>query len=426
MSNASTAGLRLAPADRLKALAGSTAASGIVSAIGDFVSPADGWKLVGLVALISIVAVGVLWLCKTGPKWLESFFGPEKTLHWLSGKNRRWAIAMMMISSAVCCFTAWKSIANADEGGFLASNVPLVAELQDKMGIREVLARQGISWDSRIVRQAFNDDDVETLESFIKGGWNITGANCCVNDIAAAFEDKRWSRRLPLFEMLARNGVDFIADWVDDEGSVSFASPLKSAVTDGSAKAVQWVLDHGDRDSLPAYVGLVELYSRYGSCLDDRDLEDRLALVVAAGLPAKSNSEVYTALYAQWFSVKHALPPSAAEDAGNSAVLAACERNMSVVAPEDPKLLQESQVKGKTLAKAPQRNDLLSQKACLKRALMLEWYRDMAIPRNTPARDSETVPVDCRGEYAYEMVQAREVRAAIKRMDGYIAELEAL
>lgn len=416
----------LSPADRIKTLAGATVVSGIANAVGDFFSPVHGWLLVALGALFSLSAVWLLSRRNSGPKWLESFFGPDTSGHWLIGRNRRWAVIMMVVSSVICCFTVWKSLANADEGGFLASKIPLVAGLQDKIGIREGLARQGISWDGKFVRQAFDDGDVDTLESFINGGWNITGTNCCRYQIAKAFGDKSWSKRQPLFEMLARNGVNFLGDWIDDDGRASIASPLESSIEDGSPMAVEWVLAHGSEDSLPAYSQLAELYFRHGDCLDDPALEERLALAVEAGLPVRLDPKIYTQLYSRWFAIKHTLSPVDQDDARNDARLKACERQMFVVAPKESKEMHSLQMRAKVQAKAPERNVMLANKRCMESALMEEWYQDMPIPRNTPARDSETVPVNCKGEYAYEMVQAGALRAAIKRMDGYIAKLDAL
>ena len=426
MTEVSIAARRLPPADRVKTLAGATIVSGTANAVGDFFSPAYGWAFVALGAALSIAAVILLWRWDHGPEWLENFFGEDTSAHWLAGRNRRWAVTMMVISSFICLFTVWKSHVNAAQGGFLASKIPLVADIQDKIGIREGLANQGISWDSRIVLQAFKDDDVDTLESFIKGGWDITGNNCCSTQIAAAFRDKNWTKRKPLFEMLARNNVDFINDWVNDDEQALPVSPLESAIESGSSRSVEWILANGDHDSLPAYSRLTELYFLHGTCLEDAALEERLTLAVNAGLPVRVDDSVYTKLYSQWFAIRHSLPPMVEGDPSKAAKLNHCERHMRVLAPVDSERLQAAQAQAKARAKAPKRNSMLSERECLSSALMQEWYMDTPIPRDAPPKDSETVPVNCRGEYAYEMVQAGAVRAAIKRMDGYIAKLDAL
>lgn len=434
MGENSTAISNLPPAVRLAQIAGVSVVYGAANAIGDFFTPAYGLYFVIAAAVISFAAVGYLVREDSLHKWyrenigerLRKFIGPDLSEKWLDGKNRRWGIVLAVLSTITCAFTALKSHANESNGGLLASSFTSIANLQDKIGIREGMARQGLQWDGKTVREAFKNNDVEILESFLKGGWNIVGDVCCAADIASAFGDKSWSKRKPMFDMLARNKVDFISDWVNDDGQADSISPLESSIERGSVKSVTWVLAHGDLNNLKAYSHLREFYFRHGACLDDPALEERLKLAVDAGLPVNEDPDVYTHLYARWFAIKNGLNPWVLDDPANTARLAACWRHLAVVAPKNTAALKAAQAKAKIEAKSPKRNALVADKKCLEDALMEEWYDDMPIPRSKPPRDNEIVPVNCRGEYAYEMVLASGVRSAIKRTDGYIKELDEL
>ena len=184
-------------------LAAGAMPSTLLAAIGDFFSPKGGWILplaLGLVALATLCFMLLLGT-RAAAKISE---GDSDLEGWWDGPRWSqlgvWAIASFAISSL---FFGWWSHARAEVGGVLASNINIVSDAQQQLGlldriesntartagatetIRDTVKREtsddprkeinnrGQQWSERGFLEAIDRADLESIELYLKGRMSI-------------------------------------------------------------------------------------------------------------------------------------------------------------------------------------------------------------------------------------------------------------
>lgn len=257
--------------------------AGLVAGLGDFFSPMGAWAaplLAGAMALVVLVlfcayrglreAVLVKVLNRERAHlWAKPFF--QSPVFW----------SLLVFAGAGIVFGS-ASRERRDEGGWLASNLDVVSELQTMTGIAErslavqegtlagvkqlvdigqtgsasnprvTLANRGVAWNAFGLDQALVERDMETVALFLQGGMAIDSAvahpwklarffRTYSPEVAAVLVDQRV--RIPDAACLPDGTGDsgFLADWLTDDDRLALYAEIcdRPSVRDSLAQAAQ-------------------------------------------------------------------------------------------------------------------------------------------------------------------------------------------
>lgn len=253
-----------------------------VAAVGDFFSSVHGY-------LLPITAAAIALLIAV------YFFLQKSSAH--GSTESRWSrhgVHVFLVFSVVTAAIGAKSSVLSQQGGILGTTVPAVSNLQDSMGLlqksiqiqgetrdalkelsekvkketsnnpRKELANRGIEWTDHAMRQAMNKRDLETVNLFLDGGYDLHDARATMGNMGMHyFTGGNFEKYKPLLNLLNKRGYDFIGDYADliktarDDGTTEeiarYQAPLMAIVQSGKMAEAQWLISHGDPSRLTSY-----------------------------------------------------------------------------------------------------------------------------------------------------------------------------
>lgn len=182
--------------------------------VGDLFNPAGGWLFPGILGVFALILSVYLLASLTlnsdrvAETWWVRFTGEDMKWIWVAKSPfLAHGFHIVIVFGAVCLFLAQKSFAASGDGGILAKNIDAIAVAQKQLGItekilneqvkanktleridskadnfklensndpRKELANMGILWGPGPFGQAINDNDIKTVELFLKGGMRIS------------------------------------------------------------------------------------------------------------------------------------------------------------------------------------------------------------------------------------------------------------
>lgn len=188
--------------------------SGLLSLVGDFFSPKGGWIAVGalgVVALLLLIYLIVFLSVSDGngkQPWWHRLTSNDKDINWIWVPRSPFSshgIHVLALFVVICLFSAGKSLAAIDKGGYLGANLNAVASAQQQLGIskeilisvqktaaevaalnkkaenfkketsenpQKELANLGFKWSDEDLWQAVLREDATVVELFVKGGFS--------------------------------------------------------------------------------------------------------------------------------------------------------------------------------------------------------------------------------------------------------------
>lgn len=192
------------------------APAAIVAFTGDLFGPKGGWIVVGLIGFISLIAAAYfifsLANLKTGsvtPWWYKITNG-DKELNWIWNSQPVFlahGVHVAIVFGVICIFSAGKTYAAINSGGYLGKNIDAIAAAQKQLGISQaILAEQkktneqleslnekafnfkkessddprkeltnlGVPWNDTSFENALERQDITTVRLFIKANYRTT------------------------------------------------------------------------------------------------------------------------------------------------------------------------------------------------------------------------------------------------------------
>jgi|GEM_PF-2002301 len=212
----------------------------IVAFAGDVLGPKGGWIAVGLIGVVAIVLAAYLLFSLSNPAtegrapWWYKLTNGDKELNWIWGSQPAFfahGIHVVAFFGVLCLFSAGKTYAALDAGGYIGKNIDAVAAAQKQLGIsqamlteqkktneqlasidskatnfkkessddpRKELSNRGVAWENFRLTRAIASADLPTVELFLKGGMPIAtadavaafdGSNNAVRDLVVAYKN---------------------------------------------------------------------------------------------------------------------------------------------------------------------------------------------------------------------------------------------
>lgn len=212
----------------------------IVAFAGDILGPKGGWIAVGLIGFLAIALAAYLLFSLSNPTaegrtpWWYKLTNGDKELNWIWDSRPAFfahGVHVIAFFGVLCLFSAGKTYAALDAGGYIGKNIDAVAAAQKQLGIsqamlteqkktneqlssidakatnfkkessddpRKELSNRGVAWENFRLTRAITSADMQTVELFLKGGMPIStadavaafdGSNNAVRDLVVAYRD---------------------------------------------------------------------------------------------------------------------------------------------------------------------------------------------------------------------------------------------
>ncbi len=212
----------------------------IVAFSGDILGPKGGWIAVGLIGVFAIVLAAYLLFSLSNLRaegstpWWYKLTNGDSELNWIWGSQPAFfahGIHVVALFGGLCLFSAGKTYAALDAGGYIGKNIDAVAAAQKQLGIsqailseqkktneqlasidakatnfkkensddpRKELSNRGVAWEHFRLTRAIASSDLQTVELFLRGGMPIAtadavaafdGSNPAVRDLVVSHKD---------------------------------------------------------------------------------------------------------------------------------------------------------------------------------------------------------------------------------------------
>jgi hypothetical protein len=186
-----------------------------ISTIGDIFGPKGGWLFVGVLGFLSILLAVYLLMSLSisdsdkRPFWYR-WTSNDKELSWIWTSKPALlshGVHVVALFGVLCLFSAGKTYASLEDGGYLGKNIDAVAAAQKQLGLtqlqielqkktneelsslnkqatnfkkevsddpRKELANLGLSWSNENFSKAVKNSDLKTTKLYLAGGMPVS------------------------------------------------------------------------------------------------------------------------------------------------------------------------------------------------------------------------------------------------------------